>query len=528
MQRRRFNILLLFLLPLLVMMGLWIRIYATDYYAMHHFLAAQEAALQHRTSATQVVGTDDPLLVRRLIAEPLFYRELSEAGSPTAVARLDPDILEFHRRSEIFPSVNVETGGGTVFLHQRQSPAGHIRLVYVSVQYNTVLCTQVITPGTSTTPPRIPLGELHFNGEHHFNLVRQSAQRPMTFYAAQPDPADASHFTIPFDFGGDRHIIDGYLRDNDTVLLNPHLGYKVTSQSGNDESFSIDLYAINSVTVTSPLFTLNVPLEAHLPSGLQHFLSCAFSPDGKKLAVASPTVQGRLELVDAVSGKTLRDFHSPDTAYAMHFSPDGAVLEARNYGWIRRWNAATGDDLSPKTGPVRKATEPAGSFVLPYGQFGVHASPPPSDFPNSVELPLPDWQHFATYYDDHTNPAPGMMCVSMNMWAGQIGPPGAVHEFSPDRRLLAVPSPYGVKVFNVATGQILFMRAVKQNGPRDLGYPVATFSPDGRYLTAAVCDHGLCLWLMPDGKTLFDFTLQPLITYFAFSGDGKLSGYDWV
>jgi hypothetical protein len=38
-------------------------------------------------------------------------------------------------------------------------------------------------------------------------------------YAGQLDPEDASHFTIDYEARGRRHTIDGWLRDDETVLL---------------------------------------------------------------------------------------------------------------------------------------------------------------------------------------------------------------------------------------------------------------------------------------------------------------------
>jgi hypothetical protein len=44
------------------------------------------------------------------------------------------------------------------------------------------------------------------------------------FYAGQPDPADASHFTIGYDLDGRRGAIDGRLKDNGRVEFKPDTG----------------------------------------------------------------------------------------------------------------------------------------------------------------------------------------------------------------------------------------------------------------------------------------------------------------
>jgi hypothetical protein len=44
------------------------------------------------------------------------------------------------------------------------------------------------------------------------------------FYAGQPDPADASHFTIGYDLDGRHGTIHGRLKDNGTVEFKPDIG----------------------------------------------------------------------------------------------------------------------------------------------------------------------------------------------------------------------------------------------------------------------------------------------------------------
>jgi hypothetical protein len=111
-----------------------------------------------------------------------------------------------------------------LFLHERISPSGHRRLVLVeNVTANALSITsgmipRVIVPGTIWSPAR-ELSEqklLEFSGRYI------EAQ----FYFGQPDPSDASHFTIDFDVKEHaRHgTIDAWLNDDETVtfkLRNP-------------------------------------------------------------------------------------------------------------------------------------------------------------------------------------------------------------------------------------------------------------------------------------------------------------------
>ena len=38
-------------------------------------------------------------------------------------------------------------------------------------------------------------------------------------YAGQPDPNDAAHFTIPYEIGDKKGVLDGFLKSNDKVEL---------------------------------------------------------------------------------------------------------------------------------------------------------------------------------------------------------------------------------------------------------------------------------------------------------------------
>jgi len=48
-------------------------------------------------------------------------------------------------------------------------------------------------------------------------------------YAAQPDPADASHFTMAYDLDGKPGVIDGWLKPDGSVVLKPPVGKLVNS-----------------------------------------------------------------------------------------------------------------------------------------------------------------------------------------------------------------------------------------------------------------------------------------------------------
>jgi hypothetical protein len=109
-------------------------------------------------------------------------------------------------------------------MHERKSPNGTVRLVVVErtaglaepplfiVDFD--VDAFAIEPGRITHPPRfLPaiwgVDVLYSPGPH----------RDVRIYAGQVDPADASHFAIRYESGGQTKIADGKLGDDGQVHL---------------------------------------------------------------------------------------------------------------------------------------------------------------------------------------------------------------------------------------------------------------------------------------------------------------------
>lgn len=103
---------------------------------------------------------------------------------------------------------------GTVFLHERTSPTGNRRLVAVNVH------------DSGCFGGRAMVARLFMPGSL-FSRVREIAPghgpRPVEFatviYSGTPDPRDPSHFVIKYMSGQQTRVIDGWLTDDDRVLL---------------------------------------------------------------------------------------------------------------------------------------------------------------------------------------------------------------------------------------------------------------------------------------------------------------------
>jgi hypothetical protein len=71
----------------------------------------------------------------------------------------------------------------------------------------------VLRPGTLTGPP----AALNATDPALLALVPLGPQ--VRLYAGRPDPADPSHFTIEYQYGEARGVIDGWLRQDDSIEL---------------------------------------------------------------------------------------------------------------------------------------------------------------------------------------------------------------------------------------------------------------------------------------------------------------------
>lgn len=76
--------------------------------------------------------------------------------------------------------------------------------------------------------------------------------------------------------------------------------------------------------------------------------SLAVVPDGS--AVAYQTTQQKVALVDAQTGKFLRQFHTGDDCRAVAISPDGKLLAATSRNQIKLWELTTGQQVKTLAG----------------------------------------------------------------------------------------------------------------------------------------------------------------------------------
>jgi WD40 repeat protein len=322
----------------------------------------------------------------------------------------------------------------------------------------------------------------------------------------------------------------------------------------------------------------------HAKGGLRSGLfagltSAVFSSDGTRVATAG--LGDKLVSVwDAETGQLLQSFWDPDSDrpynVALAFSPDGTRLLAGESSSLRIWDAAKGTPLhtlltlgstSPSTPFV--AFSPDGAHALTSAEWkvldiwsvetgqGVRTIAPKSGSlvavsPDGSRLLSGSWNDFelwdvATGQRTHstfegrsllvssvaTSPEGGRLLTTdrkVRLWdAAAVRLERSIDEwpgalaFSPDGSRLVSGIYNGLKVFDVASGQLV--RRVRTFQPRRV-----TFSPDGTRMVS-ITDGGLLVWDAAGGQPIQSFDV-PVKSYpdppAAFSPDATrlLTAFD--
>jgi hypothetical protein len=156
----------------------------------------------------------------------------------------------------------------TCFLHAVKNPSGKERLVWVSVsakqapvndtraneyaiQTRRRISAQVMDPndldrrtGTSISFQESPGDRstitLSRAPDNTYLPGRFTPRGLWRIRAAQPDPADPTHFTIPYDIDGQPGTIDANLNDGDRLRFTPRTGRLLAWTSGNEYTWELN------------------------------------------------------------------------------------------------------------------------------------------------------------------------------------------------------------------------------------------------------------------------------------------------
>jgi hypothetical protein len=223
-RRRRRRLLGIVLAAALVVVGVW-KGPAADRRLLLAYLERQ--ARRYVAPPDRVVYEEDPTRWPALLAQPGYFIHPPNSTGWNGFAAYSADpVARFVQASKL------RLGPGALFAHARRTPSGRERLVVVWLPYNAVRPTaqgaspdnQVqITLFTSVVDDGVMIREGRAAPWIAPPSNPRDRQTPLyaRLYAGQADPADPSHFTIPFEIGDHRDVLDGYLRDGDAVILRP-------------------------------------------------------------------------------------------------------------------------------------------------------------------------------------------------------------------------------------------------------------------------------------------------------------------
>jgi len=117
------------------------------------------------------------------------------------------------REPEGFQEGGALAAHALVFLHERHAAGRPPRIVLVEyVPREGAAVIVLIVPARINRPAKVLPLSLQ-------RLGPQSFLADVRFYAGQPDPADASRFTIRYECDGVTHRVDGFLNADDTVTM---------------------------------------------------------------------------------------------------------------------------------------------------------------------------------------------------------------------------------------------------------------------------------------------------------------------
>jgi hypothetical protein len=160
--------------------------------------------------ATKVVWDEDPQQMQQLHGYQIVGSHNGSAAYvvPTEWQQLNAAIGQ-----------QIQTWG-TLFLHERTTPTSkRTLLVGVDIAGWSRGGPVVLFARCRTLAPAVPLRLPAQEKVDHPSVHLSHTEGTLRLFAGQPDATDASHFTIDYLLGDQKGVIDGWLKDDGSVLL---------------------------------------------------------------------------------------------------------------------------------------------------------------------------------------------------------------------------------------------------------------------------------------------------------------------
>jgi hypothetical protein len=198
------------------------------YWAKARLLYWQRRCLTYRAPADLVVyekNSDDAVRLVALAGEYVNAAPPATPGLgafPPVAAHLPRPWREFVRLGGAMASSRLRfwttANRAVLFMHERIAPTGARRLVVVLSDFSTdmrpLFINEYDIAAASLNPATWATGVRADERPVAIRVLNASAPKAhLKIYAGQPDPADASHFTIRYELDGVENVVDGWLRD---------------------------------------------------------------------------------------------------------------------------------------------------------------------------------------------------------------------------------------------------------------------------------------------------------------------------
>jgi len=220
-KRRRWTWAVLLTLLVAVALGAWSR--RRDLGGLVNqgrLLYAQHRCLTFDPPANRVVYEEDPAKSQALLSDPeyIFARAPGNDRIPAAALYWPREFRKWPEASRYYRG---SAPPAVLFMHEMKTPAGERVLVDVVAEYDAKFADSILVRVQAVDPATWRKASSPGPGLVT-RLVKPPADREpyqpnrtcyVRVYAGRVDPADPSHFSIPYEGSGHRGVMEGRLRD---------------------------------------------------------------------------------------------------------------------------------------------------------------------------------------------------------------------------------------------------------------------------------------------------------------------------
>jgi hypothetical protein len=204
-----------------------------------------------RLTAPIIRRAPQPLATLQTTAHELMGGAIAHSGVPFVHARKDPNGREYLAGVWFYPRLSITHVGRETLPDGQERHTFDLRRELNFTAYATPLAdakarTQTIM---HLLEPEDQFGRLVYTLPEPVTLTAgtlprtgkaEILQRPLLrVFAGQPDPNDPAHFTVPYQLNGRPGVIDGFVRTNGRVMLQPRDGQFLRWKSAHDYDWDL-------------------------------------------------------------------------------------------------------------------------------------------------------------------------------------------------------------------------------------------------------------------------------------------------